>query len=395
MAITILSNPSSFMAAHNQVPYTVSSNMTGQPNFNFIIDINQTSGTNNPLARLKYPVQPSSAQITFDIGNVLKNYVSYDFNNVSAVFAPNTNSRLKYYVEFRELYDVWDGTQWIPTLQSISARHPTTPSSTSFNLATNTIFDFEDYSSAAMVGKSVSNIGFLSNGNSLSENIKSTEERFLYWFDPSRVVKTVRYVATGGGTQDVSITLTSNEYLFCTRAGKYAQDVLLAADLEITNLYKVQLLDGSGNVIATKTFNLNTECSIYGTTRLHWLNKLGGFDSFNFIRNSTKTEDIERKQFKAPLSIGYTKQDRLKTNYNTTINDKINIQSDWISEQQSTLFEELVSSPIIYLERNPTSFVAVNIINTNYEFKNYLNNRKLFNLSLDIEYTYSRYRQSL
>ena len=61
MAITIITTPNAFMAAYNQVPYTVSSNNTAQPNFNFIIDVNQTSGTANPLARLKYPVQPSSA----------------------------------------------------------------------------------------------------------------------------------------------------------------------------------------------------------------------------------------------------------------------------------------------------------------------------------------------
>jgi hypothetical protein len=83
MAITIISTPNQFMAAYNQVAYTVSSNNTAQPNFNFIVDVNETSGANNPLARLKYPVQPSSAQLQFDVGNVIKNYVSYDFFNAT------------------------------------------------------------------------------------------------------------------------------------------------------------------------------------------------------------------------------------------------------------------------------------------------------------------------
>jgi hypothetical protein len=125
------------------------------------------------------------------------------------------------------------------------------------------------------------------------------------------------------------------------------------------------------------------------------LNKLGAFESFNFIRNSKTNIDIERKQFKAPLSIGYSKSDRLKTDYNTTITDNINIQSDWISQEQSLLLEQLATSPVVYLERSSTNFIAVNITNSNYEIKKFLNDRKLFNISFDMEYTYSRYRQSL
>jgi len=233
MAITIISTPSAFMAAYNQVPYIVSSNMTAQPNLNFIVDVNQTSGANNPLARLKYPVQPSSAQLTFDIGNVLKNYVSYDFNNVTAVFASNTNSRLQYFVQFRELYDV-SGT---PTLTGVLASHPTTPSSSSFNLATNSIFDFEDYSNAAMVNKSITNIGYLSNAANV-ERIESNQEKFLYWFDPSNKVKYIQYTGATGNVV-TAVSLPATEYQFSTRAGKYAQDILIAGGISIIDTYNV------------------------------------------------------------------------------------------------------------------------------------------------------------
>ena len=94
MAITILSSPNQFMAAYNQIPYTVSSNNTAQPNFNYIVDVNETNGTNNPLARLKYPAQPSSSQLTFDVGNVVKNYVSYDFDSSAFTLMANPKSRL-------------------------------------------------------------------------------------------------------------------------------------------------------------------------------------------------------------------------------------------------------------------------------------------------------------
>ena len=389
MAITITGFPSAYMGAYNQVPYTISSNNTAEPNFNFIVDVKETT-TAVLLARLKYPKQPGVATLTFDIGNVLANYVRFDFNNVTSVFAANTNSRLKYYVEFRELYDNPSG---VPTLQSVSARHPTTPSSTSFNFATNSIFDFEQYSLGAMVGKSISNIGYLSTAPS-SERIETNQEKFLSWFDPSQLVKFIKYTGANGDVV-TAVTLTTNEYLFSTRAGKYAQDILIAGGISIIDTYKVELLGVTSNVLASRTFKLNTECSIYPTIRLHWMNKLGAFDSFNFNKNTINAMEIERKQFKAPLPIGYSKQDRLKTNYNTTINDRITINSDWITESESNLLEELATSPVIYLERTPTEFVAVNIVNTSYETKKFLTDRKLFNVTFDIEYTYSRYRQSL
>jgi hypothetical protein len=389
MAITIITTPNAFMAAYNQVPYTVSSNNTAQPNFNFIVDVNETSGVNNPLARLKYPVQPSSAQLTFDIGSVLKNYVSYDFNNVTGQIGTNYNSRLKYYVEFRELYDV----SGIPTLTGVLATNPTGQSASTFKFAGNGIFDFEDFTPTLYNSLNVSGFGYLSNAGS-TERIESNQEKFLYWFDPNTAVKYIQYTGATGNVV-TAITLTAKEHLFSIKAGKYAQDMLIAGGISIIDTYNVSLLGSTSNVLASRTFSLNTECSQYTTVRLHWMNKLGGFDSFNFNKNTINAMDIERKQFKAPLPIGYSTQDRLKTNYNTTINDKISINSDWISEAESTLLEELATSPVIYLERSATEFVAVNITNTSYEIKTFLTDRKMFNVTFDIEYTYSRYRQSL
>jgi hypothetical protein len=388
MAITILSSPGA-MAAYNQIPYTVSSNMTSQPNFNFIVDVNEIGGTNNPLARLKYPVQPSSTQLTFDVGNVLKNYVSFDFGNaLAARIAANTRSRINYYTEYRELYDV----SGVPTLSGVLASVPTSPNSSNFKLATNAIFDFEDYSLNAYLDCDVSGFGFLNANLSEPENIELSQNRILTFFDPNRVVNRLKITANGIGPITTSITLPPNEYLFNINAGKYLYD--LSGSIPNGSSIIVQALSND-TILATKTFQTGENCSQYETVRLHWMNKLGGFEAFNFNKNTINAMTIDRKQFKAPLPIGYSQSDRLKTNYNTTINDKITINSDWISEEQSALFEQLATSPIIYLERSANDFIAVNILNPEYEIKTFLTDRKMFNVTFEIEYSYSRYRQSL
>jgi hypothetical protein len=388
MAITIISSPNQFMAAYNQIPYTVSSNNTAQPNFNFIVDVNETGGANNPLARLKYPAQPSSSQLTFDVGNVVKNYVSYDFDPVSFNIMANVKSRLNYFVQFRELYDV----SGVPTLSGVLASDPPTPSSSVFKLGSNAIFDFEDYTPTAYIGCNVSGFGFLNADLNEPEQIEPTQNRILTFFDPNRIVTKIELSANGIGPVTYNVTLPPNEYLFNINAGKYLFDLYPAISFPTTIL--IRLIAGSV-VVAEKGFTTNTDCSQYETVRLHWMNKLGGFEAFNFNKNTINAMTIDRKQFKAPLPIGYSQSDRLKTNYNTTINDKITINSDWISEEQSALFEQLATSPIIYLERSATDFISVNILNAEYEIKTFLTDRKMFNVTFEIEYSYSRYRQSL
>lgn len=388
MAITKTTVPNDFIGAFNQVVYTISSNNTAQPNFNFIVDIKETT-TSTLLARLKYPAQPGVTTLTFDIGDVLRNSVSYDFLNAQAAYvAANTNSRLKYYVEFRELFDNGSG---VPTLSAVLASDPATPSASSYKFASNAIFDFEDFTPTSYANCNVSGFGYLNANTTSFENIESSQNKILTFFDPNRIA--AKIVLLSGSTFSQSITLPAKEHLFNINAGKWILDT---SGLTLAmGTYVVQVQTSANVIIASKTFTYTPQCSNYSTVRLHWLNKLGAFESFNFIMNSRKSEDIERKQFKAPLPIGYLKSDRLKTNFNTTINDKISINSDWITEQESELLEELATSPVIYLERSATEFIAVNITNTSYEIKKFLDDRKLFNLSFDIEYTYSRYRQSL
>jgi hypothetical protein len=96
------------------------------------------------------------------------------------------------------------------------------------------------------------------------------------------------------------------------------------------------------------------------------------------------------------LPINYNTYDRLKTNYNTEIVDNIFVTSDWVSDTEAVGLRELFSSPVIWLERAVNDFVAVQVTETNYETKTYLNNsRALHNITANIEFSYNRYRQSL
>ncbi len=139
-----------------------------------------------------------------------------------------------------------------------------------------------------------------------------------------------------------------------------------------------------------------TSCSKYDDYRIHFLNKLGGFDSFTFNKLSRINEDIERKQYKKIYGSttgrwSINTYERGAINYNTSIKDKITLNSDWITEAEATWLEQLVASPEIYWDNNDELW-AINITNTSYEKRKTVND-KIFNLIIDIEISQKRFTQ--
>lgn len=384
MAINIISNPNSVVSAFNQMAFNVSSTQAGQTNFNFLADV-YVSGITNAVSRIAIPKQPSVNTCLIDASPILKNYVKNDFFNVNDSFnycEANINSRVKYYVQFGELYDV----SGIPTIYDNLRRFPTSGS----NTAVNSIFDFEDFNTNVWNGYDVSGFGFLTE---IPERItiEQGQELRLSFYDPSNLI---RYVYCDNVPEDsISANKVSGEFLYNVNV-KNCLDYVGVNTIGTHTITLAKLV--SGDVIAVKTITIEivAACSKFDTIRLHWLNNLGGWDSYNFTKQSLKSMDIDRKQFKKMQSINYSKSDRLKTNYNTTITDKLQINSDWISDEMADWFQGLLTSPIVYLERGTDNFIAVNITNSNYLIQNYLNARKLHNLQLEIEYSYNRYTQS-
>lgn len=377
MAINIISNPNSIVSAFNQMAFNVSSTQAGQTNFNFLADV-YVSGITNAVSRIAIPKQPSVNTCLIDASPILKNYVKNDFFNVSGsnYCEPNINSRVKYYVQFGELYDV----SGVPTIYDNLKRFPTSGS----NTAVNAIFDFEDFNTNVWNGYDVSGFGFLTE---IPERItiEQGQELRLSFYDPDDVVKKILVNISNS----ITLTKVSGEFLYNVNV----KNCLDLFSLNTIGVHNITLATNSF-VIKTITIEIVAACSKFDTIRLHWLNNLGGWDSYNFTKQSLKSMDIDRKQFKKMQSINYSKSDRLKTNYNTTITDKLQINSDWISDEMADWFQGLLTSPIVYLERGADNFIAVNITNSNYLIQNYLNARKLHNLQLEIEYSYNRYTQS-
>jgi len=391
MAITINNTPATHSAAYNQIVFDVSSNNTANTGFNFLIDV-YVGGVR--VNRQLYPKQPGTNKLLVDLSPVIKNFVQYDFLNASAFFSYNTNSKAEYYVQFGEAYTDASGIlQLYPDL----ARSPSSGS----RYAYNAVFDFEDFSKNRFEQLDVAS-GFVLQDSNMKSYCGPNQLKTVTYFAPNTSifgpnVRVTQYDSAGVqlATNNQSITYSGTTYVYNINP-KLVSGFSLNAN---TAYYIVNFYNNVGFsevVLASYTIYVDNECSKFETYRLHWLNQYGGWEAFNFKKVSRQSIQVNRNQYRKMLPINYNTYDRLKTNYNTEIVDNIAVTSDWVSDTEAVGLRELFSSPVIWLERGVNDFVAVQVTETNYETKTYLNNsRALHNITANIEFSYNRYRQSL
>jgi len=128
---------------------------------------------------------------------------------------------------------------------------------------------------------------------------------------------------------------------------------------------------------------------------------MGGFDSFSFIKGHTEKTDITRDSFKRNKTTrigggryGFNNYDLSNVQYGTKHKDTIKVNSDWISEADSTWLEELFTSPVIFHDHDTYGNIPINITDTSYERKKWVTD-KLFNLEISFQYSDDKYRQGL
>jgi hypothetical protein len=361
------------------------------------VDVN-VSGQANPVARLTYPKQVGVGTINLDVANVIKDYVTYDFGsfNVSGVLSCN-NSVAKFWLQFGEIYDNVSG---VPVIYPNLAQYGTsgTPKNSS-----NAIFDFLDWSKTAFNSdKLLSSSNKVSlNQNTYTPSIRANQQMWLSFFQLSNLIDNVdisfynysnvfidnriAYPALVSGITSFNIGYT---LLNSVGVSGYMSNESLA-------YYIMTFRDPDDVILFTQRVNLDHKCTKYKVYRLHWLNNLGGFDSFNFTKVSKESVEIERKQFKKFQQLNYAKTDRLKTNYFTKFSENIELNSDLLTDAEWEGLRELILSPIVILEVDKDTYYPVNILETNYPINKVVNETRPTSLVINIQYTFDNYRQSL
>lgn len=373
VALSITQQPNQYSPAYNDTNFVITESSGGiytKDNFKFIAEIKQNTTS---LAKLKAPIYfGSTNKGVFNIGRILENYVSYDWNYNDTLASGCLNSSMDYKVEFGYEYSA-SATGSVTEYTNL-----TSATGSIWNASLNP-FDLVNYSGQYTMdgdGKFLTPIR--------TKTIHRSQKDWLYAIRNTATSAVITY--SDASTQTLTLPTSKivrvpiGSQLTIPGAATYFDVVLKNGGTTLSEIYRVNIID---------------ECSKYDTTDLFFLNSLGGFDSFRFNRVRRDTFDIARKQFSSNpytlgASYGYETSSFKTKTYDTNMVHKVKLFSNWITEAQSQWLLDLVSSPVVYAYDG--TLVAVNVDTTNYEIKKHVQDNA-FLLELDITYSFDTKRQ--
>jgi hypothetical protein len=246
-------------------------------------------------------------------------------------------------------------------------------------------FDYTDYDLSLADNKK-----FLTDAPNV-QYINSNQSAFLYFLaTQSDIVQLVIK------SYDVNGSITNGTVNISGLSGTYGYVACGTYDIENSDpsawtggnpatilnnaVYYTVNLKGSTFESEIFTFYVDSKCSKYTPVRLHWLNRLGGFDSFNFIYKSEVDTDVKRSSYLQEhhnftgSSWEYNKASRGNTVYNVEMTSTTRVNTDFLTDSESEWMEDLFTSPVVYQELN-NELIAVTIDGKNIKRQTSLNDK--------------------
>jgi hypothetical protein len=372
VSITVNQKPDDNAPAYNDLNFVITESDSAiytKPNFKFIADVFQNT---TRIARLKAPIYPNSTnKSVFNIGRLIENFVTLDWDIDDLSVSGCPNSYIGYKVNFG--YEYSTGTT-SPIIEVSGATNVT--GLTAYNMALNPI-DFVSFAENDYKINTTKNAEFLTTMR--SKTIYQNQKDWLYfWRGNAASVEIKTYPAAT--TQIILLSGITDSVIrvpIIPASG--------ATYLEVK-------AKGSGSTSETYRIDIKDECTKYANNDVYFLNRYGAIESFRFNRVRKDNFTIQRKTYKqtqyqlSGSSYSYETSARSTSNYNTEIMQKITLNSNWITEEESVWLKELVASPSIWLLDDGV-LKAINITNTDYSVKTLLND-KVFNLTIECDLSF-------
>jgi hypothetical protein len=175
----------------------------------------------------------------------------------------------------------------------------------------------------------------------------------------------------------------------------------IASPISFTGVqsYSVTFLSTTTGASTSVVFSFNvSDCNKYTPTRLHWLNTLGGFDSWTFGMKSFQEDKIDRRQFLKQKNVltggsyGYDRQSRGTTDYHINIGTELTLNTDLLTDAELEHLRGLVSSPVVFVEGGSGEYVSVNVVTNSFRQKRGQQDGT-FNLEIKIKGSMENVRQ--
>jgi hypothetical protein len=379
MAIVINNTPVAYSSLNGDLIFTAYESVKANDpvtyvGYKYICDV-YVSGV--LITRLKSNPDPVYKRGFFNIARSVRNYLSLQFNPASG-FNPQSFGSTEFWLSVQCQF----GEEYGGTLYT--------------NLTTDTARVFFNHYNGRLTTTDTILTNYLDKPASNSPSYKYVgfgAKCFIPYFATTTGLITIsaNYFNAAGtslGTASNTVSVTANK-LSIFDIGSLGMNALMSFVITTAVDHYTVSING---VSYTVYIYCETKYTPYS---IHFLNKLGGFESFDFRKVSRKTLDLEKKQFQqqtyrmdssgaVSLRTSNGVMNDTDTTYAVNFKEKLKLFADITTDAQYQWLAELVTSPIVYFDDSGV-LVPVTISNTTYEFKKVIND-KITSLSIDIEF---------
>jgi len=388
MAITIVTSPPADSTLNDDIWITASSTNAGTTNFKFVFDI-VVGGTT--VSRSKVFPNPNDSYGYFNTAPIIRNYITNYFEPSGSSILVESNDKwaVGYQLQIRE--EVSGGINVLPDASaSFSAKNFYYPLYSDL------------YSSGSVTLANVYNIAldkyqdnFLTERDLGNAQNKFGNKFFISYYRYEAINQTayVRTLDSSGNvvaSHNAALSLSGSFNMFNLSAAAintWAGSTLIT---ENTYAYEFYIVSSVGS---SRVLRIYHDCSKNVGNSVHFLNRLGGYDSFFFglvNRNSVSNEkqfyrkaDWQRTSGAMRTYDAYNKYNETKVAFSISQNNRISLKSDWVNQIDYTWLGQLVNSSSVYLDVQ-NMYLPLYITTNNHEYK-LLNVDKIFNLELEAE----------
>jgi len=394
MAITINSTPATYPTMHEDLWFVASSTNVGTTNFKFVYDvyINNAQVSRNKI----YPSPSADGSYgVFNASPMVRAYVTNYFepSGSSVLVASNDKIKVDYQVKIGEdlngtvtanlasgSYSAYN--YYSPLFGDIFTENGNVP------LVLSNYYDnllIENYTDDWLSDRDNSDITIEYGDQFFITFLKITSGSYSLWVQPTNEDGTLGTAVSG------ALTFTGEFNLFNFQAA--AINTFYGSTIITENTYGYNVYISLG-AATTRVLRFRQICNPkYRQYNLHFLNRLGGYDTMAFRLVNRRRSEFTRTSYRRnpyQLSNGemtnidtYNKYNETTYNFAIQHYDFYNLTSDWVDDQDYAWLAQLVASSIVYMEVQG-AFFPITIRNTNYQYK-YQIADGIFNFDLEVE----------
>lgn len=403
MAVTVHQTPEDYTPGYSPQIFTASSTQIAQPNFNYTVVC--TDLISSETQTYQIPQRPDG-KLVFNAKNFSEIYLTHDLPINTYGFQTVDGIR-KIRVNIGETY----GTN--PAYAS---------GANNDFIVWNGILDYKEYPiynpANYVYDNETENIKYL---NDIEvEDTFEDRSNYLYTLG-SKAGDTEQIVITtydGSGTELSSTTIPNPYEASTTYTDKYlCIDVghkgltempsgLITGDYPILPAncayYTVEdVYDDGFDLILTLIKTIYIKCEPrYDVYTVHYLRKDGSFQTLNFQKLSKRILNKQQTDYsKLPFTYeanvySYNPSSRTRYVLSSERQEVLTLNTDWMTEEEVDYHQDLIDSPVVYLDfGSDEDYLQVMVVTNSYSINKRYNER-MYNLTIDFEYAHKNQRQS-